>query len=84
VAIAYPTRRALADAYRRLRDVSWPIRQHTDHGTHEAIYVIDPDGNTLELMWDRPPEQWPRDAEGHIAAEFGPDLDLDDLLRELD
>ena len=28
--------------------------------------------------------QWPRDEQGHIAAEFGPDLDLDDLLRELD
>jgi hypothetical protein len=35
-------------------------------------------------MWDRPPEQWPRDSEGHIAVEFGPDLDLDDLLKELD
>jgi catechol 2,3-dioxygenase len=84
VAIAYPTRRALADAYRRLRNADWPIRQHSDHGTHEAIYIIDPDGNTLELMWDRPPEQWPRDADGHLAGQFGPDLDLDDLLRELD
>lgn len=84
VAIAYPTRRALADAYRRLKTIDWPIRQATDHGTHEAIYIIDPDGNTLELMWDRPPEQWPRDEQGHIAGQFGPDLDLDDLLRELD
>ena len=58
-------------------------RQASDHGTHEAIYVIDPDGNTLELMWDRPPEEWPRDEAGHAAARFGPDLDLDDLLREL-
>ena len=84
VALAYPTRKALADAYRRLKDADWPIRQHTDHGTHEAIYIVDPDGNTLELMWDRPPEDWPRDGEGHISAPFGPDLDLDDLLRELD
>jgi catechol 2,3-dioxygenase len=83
VALAYPTRRALADAYRRLRDVDWPIRQATDHGTHEAIYIVDPDGNTLELMWDRPPEQWPRDEQGHAAPQFGPDLDLDDLLGEL-
>ena len=47
-------RRALADAYRRLKDVDWPIRQATDHGTHEAIYITDPDGNDVELMWDRP------------------------------
>jgi len=49
--------------------------------------VIDPDGNTLELMGDRPPEQWPRDEQGHIAVAFGPDLldlGLDDLLGELD
>jgi hypothetical protein len=35
-------------------------------------------------MWDRPPEQWPRDEEGHAIPQFGPGLDLDDLLRELD
>jgi catechol 2,3-dioxygenase len=83
VAIAYPTRRALADAYRRLKDAGWPIRQASDHGTHEAIYIVDPDGNTLELMWDRPPEQWPRDESGHSVPQFGPDLDLDELLCEL-
>ena len=83
VALAYPTRRALADAYRRLRDVGWPIRQATDHGTHEAIYVSDPDGNDVELMWDRPPDAWPRDQDGHLTG-FGNDLDLDGLLTELD
>ena len=42
------------------------------------------DGNTLEWMWDRPPEEWPRDEQGHADAQFGPDLDLDDLLRCVD
>ena len=81
VAIRYPTRAALADAYRRLRDVEWPIRQATDHGTHEAIYLSDPDGNDLELMWDRPPDQWPHDDRGHISAVATKDLDLDELAR---
>jgi catechol 2,3-dioxygenase len=84
VAIAYPTRTALADAYRRLRDVDWPIRQATDHGTHEAIYLDDPDGNDLELMWDRPSEAWPLDEQGRLSGAIGEDLDLDDLLGELD
>ena len=75
--------RALADAYRRLKSVDWPIRQTADHGTHEAIYITDPDGNDVELMWDRPVEQWPRDAEGHLVGQFGDELDLDELLREL-
>lgn len=83
VAISYPTRRALADAYRRLKAAGWPIRQTADHGTHEAIYVTDPDGNDVELMWDRPPEAWPRDEAGHMVGQFGPDLDLEELLTEL-
>ena len=82
VAIRYPTRADLADALQRLREADWPIRQATDHGTHEAIYVSDPDGNGVELMWDRPVEEWPLGDAGQV---FGPggDLDLDDLLREL-
>jgi len=84
VALAYPSRRALADAYRRLKDAGWAIRQTADHGTHEAIYVSDPDGNDVELMWDKPIEQWPRDAQGHLSGQFGSELDIDELLRELD
>jgi catechol 2,3-dioxygenase len=78
VAIRFPTRAGLADALRRLRSVDWPIRQATDHGTHEAIYISDPDGNDLELCWDRAFEEWPRDEEGRIAMAGG-DLDLDAL-----
>ncbi len=84
VAIAYPTRRGLADAYRRLRRIDWPIRQTESYPTHDAIYVIDPDGNTLELMWDKPMEQWPRTEEGTQAFVMGGELDLDVLLAELE
>ena len=70
----------LADAVRRLQAVDWPLRQLTDHGTHEAVYISDPDGNDVELYWDRPPEQWPVDDQGRLAFAGG-DLDLDDLLR---
>ncbi len=83
VALAYPTRRALADAYRRLKEANWPIRQTADHGTHEAIYISDPDGNDVELMWDRSPDLWPLDEHGHLKGQFGSELDLDQLLTEL-
>jgi catechol 2,3-dioxygenase len=83
VAIAYPTRRGLADALRRLRAADWPLRQWSDHGTHEALYLADPDGNDLELMWDRPVEEWPLDGAGHLEGAFGPDIDLEELLSEL-
>jgi catechol 2,3-dioxygenase len=83
VALAYPTRAALADAYRRLKTADWAIRQTADHGTHEAIYISDPDGNDVELMWDKPPGEWPLDGAGHLTAAPGEELDLDELLREL-
>jgi catechol 2,3-dioxygenase len=83
VAINYPARVGLADAVRRLQTVDWPLRQLSDHGTHEAVYLSDPDGNDLELAWDRPVDEWPRDEHGTITMSFG-DLDLDDLLGELD
>jgi catechol 2,3-dioxygenase len=81
VALNYPTRAGLADAVRRLRAADWPLRQCTDHGTHEAIYLSDPDGNDLELAWDRPFDAWPRDAEGR-ATFVGGDLDVEALLRD--
>ena len=66
---------------RRLVDAGVPIRQASDHGTHLAVYLSDPDGNDLEFAWDRPPEEWPLDADGHLEAVFG-DLDVDALVAE--
>ena len=51
VAILYPTKAALADAYERLLAAGWPLRTTIDHGTHLALYLSDPDGNGLELAW---------------------------------
>lgn len=84
IALAFPTRRGLADAYRRLKAIDWPVRQAESYTTHDAVYVVDPDGNTLELMWDKPAEAWARTPEGHQALAFGGPLDLDELLTELD
>src|SRR5437764_12764067 len=80
VAIRYPTRAALGDALRRLRDAEWPIDGFNDHGTHEAIYLRDSEENGLELCWDRPPEEWARDAEGHLTF-ANRRLDMAGLLR---
>ena len=82
VAIRYPTREALGDALKRLADAGWPLTGVNDHGTHEALYLHDPDGNGLELYWDRPEEEWPVDEEGHLAfASGGPNVTR--MVREL-
>src|SRR3954454_11268840 len=79
VAIRYPSESSLAHAVRRLQEVDWPLRQTTDHGTHLAVYISDPDGNDLELCWDRPFDAWPRDEDGHIGF-ADRELDMDGLL----
>jgi catechol 2,3-dioxygenase len=80
VAILYPTRAALADALRRLVAAKIPLEGASDHGVSEALYLSDPDGNGVELYWDRPQEQWPRDAKGGLAM-VTRRLNLEDLLR---
>jgi catechol 2,3-dioxygenase len=80
VAILYPTKAALGDALARLQAADWPLRTTIDHGTHLALYLADPDGNGLELAWDRPPAQWPRDEAGRARFEVAGAVDLDDLL----
>jgi catechol 2,3-dioxygenase len=79
-AILYPTRAELADALRRVLAAGIPLDGASDHGVSEALYLRDPDENGVELYWDRPPEQWPRSADGGLAM-FTRALDLDDLLR---
>ena len=80
-AILFPDRRALAAAVRRLLDHGIPLEGAADHGVSEAVYVRDPDGNGVELYRDRPPDEWPRAANGELAMHTKP-LDLDDLLEE--
>ena len=81
IAIRYPTRAALGDAFRRLARAGWLIDGFNDHGTHEALYLRDSEENGLELCWDRPIERWPLDSEGHLGF-VGARLDLGGLLRE--
>ena len=81
LAILYPTRADLADALRRLVEAGIPLEGASDHGVSEALYLRDPDGNGVELYWDRPRERWPRASDGGIAM-FTHPLDLDALLKE--
>lgn len=78
-AILYPTRKDLAIILKRLVDAKYPLTGAADHGVSEALYLNDPDNNGVELYWDRPAEQWPRDEKGNLV--MGTEvLDLEDLL----
>ncbi len=80
LAILYPSRAELADALRRLVNAGISLEGASDHGVSEALYLRDPDGNGVELYWDRPMEEWPRTADNRIAM-FTKALDLDGLLK---
>jgi len=83
LAIRYPTRRDLAVALRRLISARVPLQGASDHGVSEAIYLADPDGNGIELYWDRPREEWPRTSDGSV--EMGTELlDVEGLLKLAD
>jgi catechol 2,3-dioxygenase len=81
LAVLYPTRVALADALRRVLAAGVPLDGASDHGVSEALYLRDPDGNGVELYWDRPPGAWPRTPDDRLAM-FTHRLDLNGLLNE--
>jgi catechol 2,3-dioxygenase len=79
-AILYATRAELATIVKRLIQAGYPLRGASDHGVSEAIYLDDPDGNGLELYWDRPRAEWPTTASGELTMYTHP-LDMQGLLR---
>lgn len=81
-AILYPSRKDLAMIVKRLLKAKYPISGASDHGVSEAIYLNDPDGNGVELYWDKPKEDWPQKADGALEM-YTKALDVEDLLSEL-
>ena len=77
-AIRYPSRRELAHALLRLTAAKHPVAGALDHGMGESIHVSDPDGNGVELYYDRPRSDWPR-RNGRIQLIAEP-IDYDSLL----
>lgn len=78
-AILYPTKKDLADIAKRINAANYPITGASDHGVSLAIYLNDPDGNGVELYWDRPKEDWPT-TNGNLAM-ITAAIDWDDLMN---
>jgi len=79
-AIRYPDRASLGEALLRLRDAGVGLDGASDHGVSEALYLRDPDGNGIELSWDRPRSEWPRGADGLLQMTTKP-LDIEELAK---
>jgi catechol 2,3-dioxygenase len=81
-AILYPDRRELASTVERLLEHGYPIRAAQDHGVSISVYLSDPNGNGIELYYDRPREEW-FDSGGNPTLKAEP-FDHRDLLVESD
>lgn len=79
-AILYPTRKDLAIVLKRLIEIKYPLTGASDHGVSEAIYLDDPDENGVELYWDKPKDQWPRNTDGKLQM-VTESLDIEALLE---
>jgi catechol 2,3-dioxygenase len=79
LAIVYPARADLGAALQALMQHQVPLEGAADHGVSKALYLRDPDQNGVELYWDRPREDWPRDPSGNLTM-FTRRLDLAALL----
>ena len=84
VAIRFPTRQALARAVRRCIDGGITITGAADEGFAEAVWMNDPDGNGIELCWDRPQDDWPRTDDGRPALPRPEPMDIERLLTEVE
>lgn len=82
-ALLFGSREELARTAIRLSRTETPIQGASDHGTHEAIYLPDPDGNGIELAADRPREQWPTPEEEFSGGGPAP-LDMPALLATVE
>ena len=81
VAILYPSRAALGRALARVHTARIKLTGASDHGVSVALYLDDPDGNGVELYWDKPKTDWPRTADGKLNMGRAP-VDLAALIRE--
>lgn len=84
-AFLVPTRRDLAHLMRRLLETGVPLHGTSNHGTHLAIYLPDPEGNGIELAWDFPREVWPmKNGRMDFGAMPRRGIDLAELFAELE
>ncbi len=82
-AILYPTRKDLAVIFNRLLQAQYALTGASDHGVSEALYLNDPDGNGIELYWDKAKELWPVLEDGSLDM-YTKQLDLNNLLLEIE
>jgi len=79
-AFLMPTRPDLARWLQHVTRTQVVLTGASDHAVSEAFYLDDPEGNGIEVYWDRPAERW--EWTGNDLKITTDPLDIDDILRE--
>ncbi len=66
-AFLYRDRAGLVEVIKRVIDAGIPFDGAAHHGVSTAVYLRDPDHNGVELYYDLPRADWPKDAEGNLT-----------------
>jgi catechol 2,3-dioxygenase len=81
-ALLHPTQEALAASVSRAVEAGATVARTADFTISVAVFIRDPDGNMVELCWDRPKSGWPEDwASASVMGSPRP-FDLATLLAE--
>ena len=82
IAFRFKDRKSLAKTFLHLHEIGMKFLGFSDHIVSEAIYLMDPDGNGIELYVDKPKNEWVWN-NGQIEMDTLP-LDLRVLTDELE
>lgn len=84
IAIGYPDRDSFLRQLEHLDASGVEIKVRGNHGMTHSAYIVDPDGNGIELLYDLPPEVWEHDLNAalnhfeHLPTS-GPESLVDDV-----
>jgi catechol 2,3-dioxygenase len=82
IAYLIPDRQDLARWLVHVARRRFPVTGFADHSVSEAIYLTDPEGNGVEVYWDRPRDLWKWDGDT-VTMGTNP-LDVDDIVATTD
>jgi catechol 2,3-dioxygenase len=80
-ALLLPERYQLGQFLIALSKSGYTLDGASDHLVSEALYLSDPDGNGIEVYWDRPRNEWQYDPNGEVKMSSDP-INFDTLLKD--
>lgn len=85
IAITYPTREAWLDQLAHLQAHGVKFDRRIDHGMTHSLYIHDPNGYGVELVYDLPREIWENDVDAALNfAELRPHEGAEALIDRTD